>query len=313
MAAKKKPAARAVKASEPEEPFFPEDHSFIADESLANLIASQREASAGARATEERWSNAVKQAAAQADTNFQGLRIAVNAMGEEISRLTSRNVEQDKKVLQYQEEIHKRNGEISEMVRQSEEARLKREEQAHQLKAKELDLQARAMELSAEKDKFRETLKLISPLVMAGGMGLKDFIEEKMRGNRGNAASGAAPGQGGGGLPGPVPAGNGQAPANGANGAPAPRYRVTLDHIDEWRAFVALAFANIKPETAALLRALVACGLSGPQGPKMPMDDVIAALRADLGDDAMLGFMRLTGEGWAEEIPVPPAQPSAAN
>ena len=103
-------------------------------------------------------------------------------------------------------------------------------------------------------------------------------------------------------------------PAPGANGAgQGPRYRVTLDCIDEWRQFVALAFANIKPETAALLRALVAGGFSDT-GPKMPVGDVIKALREDLGDEAMLGFMRLTGMGWAEEMPQPsPPAAQAAN
>src|SRR5271166_303289 len=315
--ARKKPAAKTEPA--PEEAFFPEDHSFIKDEALEGLIAAQREAAAGARATEERWANTLKLASAQTEQMFAGLQVATRAMGDEIARLTLRNVDQDRKVLEYQAEIHKRNREISEMERQSEEARLKREDQAHQLKAKELDIQSKAMELAADKAKFQQTLELISPLVMAGGMGLKDWIFEKMAANK--AASGATPnpapvhpGQGGG-LPGPsngnVPGANG---SNGANGAgQAPRWRVTLDCIDEWRQFTALAFANIKPETAALLRALVAGGFSDA-GPKMPAADVIAAIRADLGDEAMLGFMRLTGMGWAEEVgPQAPQAAQAAN
>lgn len=305
--ARRKPAAKPEPPAE--EPFFPEDHSFIKDDALEGLIASQREAAAGARATEERWANQLKISSAGTEQMFSGLQVATRAMGDEIARLTMRNVEQDRKVLEYQAEIHKRNQEISEMERQSEEARLKREDQAAQLKHKELDLQAKSMELAADKEKFRETLKLVSPLVMAGGMGLKDWLADKMAGNKSAPAAGGAahPGQGqGGGLPGPMP-------APGSNGAgQGPRYRVTLDCIDEWRQFVALAFANIKPETAALLRALVAGGFSDA-GPKMPVGDVIKALREDLGDEAMLGFMRLTGMGWAEDMPSasPPAAQAA--
>ena len=243
---------------------------------------------------------------------FSGLQVATRALGDEIARLTARNMDQDKKVLEYQGIIHEKNTQISEMERQSEEARLKREEQAAQLKHKELDLRQKGMELEADKEKFRETLKLVSPLVMAGGMGLKDWIAEKMAGNKGGSAAGPSPqaNHGGGGLPGPMP---GPIP-NGANGAgQGPRWRVTLDCIDEWRSFIALAFANITPQTAALLRALVAGGFSDA-GPKMPVADVISALRADLGDEAMLGFMRLTGMGWAEEVgPAGPQATQAAN
>jgi hypothetical protein len=301
MAARKKPQTQP----EPEEvPFFPEGHSFVKDETLESIVASQRESAAGARATEERWANQLKIASAATEAMFSGLQVATRAMGDEIQRLTLRNMDQDKKVLEYQGIIHDKNTQISEMERQSEEARLKREEQANQLKHKELDLQSKAMELAAEKEKFRETLKLVSPLVMAGGMGLKDWLAEKMAGNK-SAGPPPQPGHGGGGgLPGPVP-------ANGAG--QAPRYRVTLDCIDEWRQFVALAFANITPQTAALLRALVAGGFS-EAGPRMPVGDVISALRTDLGDDAMLGFMRLTGMGWAEEVgPSGPQAAQAAN
>lgn len=297
--------ARKKPEPEPEVPFFPEEHSFIKDDALEALIASQREAAAGARATEERWANQLKIASTSTEAMFSGLQVATRAMGDEIARLTLRNMDQDKKVLEYQGVIHTKNQEISEMERQSEEARLKREEQAAQLKHKELDLQAKSMELAADKEKFRETLKLVSPLVMAGGMGLKDWIAEKMAGNKAASGQNAAaaggsaprPSQGGGGLPGGSVS-NGHAPNSTGQG---PRWRVTLDCIDEWRQFTALAFANITPQTAALLRALVAGGFSDA-GPKMPVSDVIAAIRADLGDEAMLGFMRLTGMGWAEEV-----------
>ena len=309
MAAKKKPAAKEPEVEAPD--FFPEGHSFIKDEALEALIASQREAAAGARATEERWANHLKIASSSTEAMFSGLQVATRSMGDEIQRLSQRNADQDRKVLEYQGIIHEKNTEISEMERQSEEARLKREEQAAQLKHKELDLQSKAMELAADKEKFRETLKLVSPLVMAGGMGLKDWLAEKMAGK---GAPGAAPAagppqahHGGGGLPGPMP---GPVP-NGSNGQ-APQWRVTLDAIDEWRQFVALAFANITPQTAALLRALVAGGFSDA-GPKMPVADVISALRTDLGDEAMLGFMRLTGMGWAEEMPSPPRAAQATN
>jgi hypothetical protein len=314
--ARKKPVAKMEEAFE-----LPEGYSFVKDEALEAMIASQREAAAnantvqreaaaGIHATEERWANTLKLSSTQTEQMFAGLQVATRAMGDEIARLTLRNVEQDRKVLDYQTEIHKRNQQISEMERQSEEARLKREDQAHQLKAKELDIQSKAMELAADKAKFQQTLELISPLVMAGGMGLKDWIFEKMAANKGGAAPspGPVPSNQGGGLPGPS---NGHTP--GTNGAgQAPRYRVKMDHINEWRQFTALAFANIKPETAALLRALIAGGFSSDASPKMPIADVIAAFRADLGEEALFGFMRLTGAGWEEVEPqAPQAAPSA--
>ena len=187
-------------------------------------------------------------------------------------------------------------------------AKIRREELDAQLKTETIWAETRKLEIEAKNKQLKETFQLLAPLMMAAGVSVSDYLKKK------------------GGEPTPFPpppvssASSGSAPppvssASSGSGAPLPSsegWRVTMDGSEEWAQYVSLGVQNLKPHTKALLRAFVAGGFMGKDGPPpLELKQLIDALRANLGDEAMLGFMRLTGLAWTQEGPVATPAPAA--
>lgn len=180
-------------------------------------------------------------------------------------------------------------------------AKLRREELEAQIKMEQLRTEAKRLETQARTEQIRETAKLLAPLVMSAGMSVSDYFKKK-----GGEPTLSSP-------PATSPSSESSTPLPSSEG-----WRVSTDVLDEWSQFVVLAFPQLKPNTKALFRAFLAARLStaslnGP--PTLESKPLLDAMRADLGDEAMLVFMRMTDAAWTQEGPVatPAPAPNAVN
>jgi len=173
--------------------------------------------------------------------------------------------------------------------------KLRREELETQLKMEASHAEMKKLEIEAKSKQLKETAQLLAPLVMAAGVSVSDYLKKR------------------GGEPTPFPP---SPPASASSpSAPLPSsegWRVTMDQSEEWAQYAALGIANLKPQTKALLRAFVASALTKDGPPTLEFKLLLDALRADLGDEAVTGFMRLTGMGWTQEGPVATPAPAAS-
>jgi hypothetical protein len=300
-------SARKRKTDEDEEATLPipDGYQLIKDDELDFLRGRLEAAEDARKATEERWSKQSDTDSRMVQANYLGLQNGIGVLGTEYERITKLLKERDDAITRYQAEVRDRDAKLSAMERASEEARLAREKMVAEARSKEIELKQKELELNAKHAQLKELLVLLRPLVQGGANAAEFLIRDHFAARK--AQSPDVPGAPGGlPPPGPLPGQTSPTPS----GPPA-GWRVSLDGVPEWSAFLLEQLPKLKPESWALLRALIASGLPVPgicpPGATIPAGMVAGQMLEDLGNDVMLEFIRLTSRAWVEQ------QPSQAN
>jgi hypothetical protein len=167
-----------------------------------------------------------------------------------------------------------------------EQVKLRREELDTQLKIEAFQAETKRLESEAKSKNLQETARMVAPLMAAAGAGLSEYL--KRRGEDPSPTSSSTPSSEASSPP----------PSSGD-------WRVSTESIDEWCQQLVLMLPKLKPNTKALLRTFFlswAADQWEDPPPSVEVAQLIHAMRDDLGDEAVLNFVRLTDLAWTRPV-----------
>lgn len=203
---------------------------------------------------------------------------------------------------EYRDKYIKTERSLSEMMRQSEDAKLERERLQADARNADRAMERLELELNAKlrgKQQELDALKSASaPVFLALGTGLSGVISQYAGKMAGVATTPASPALGG--------------PAAAPAAPPTPQVRVSGDRTEEFKGAFRDVYESLGPQAIAGLRAVVCSTVLGATGapplPKEVKDGLLMAILSDAGEDKVRALMAEAGNAY-----VAVEAPAAAN
>lgn len=188
----------------------------------------------------------------------------------------------------YREQLEKKERQLSEMIRQSEDAKLERERLAADMRRAEMMNERLEMELNAklkqEQAKLDAMKTASAPVFAAVGQGLGGLLAQ-YTGKAALSASGAST------LP----------SSSNPDGA-APQVQVSLDGVEDFRNAFLQVYNTLGPQSVAGLRAVVCSAVLAAHGapalPKSVKDGLMISIMSDAGSDKVQVLLQESGRAY---------------